>query len=180
MELILLAKQAHNLKKTHNSWNQVYVQDINHWKIKYTTCKICTIVLIEKKICSEKQRENLWIKQPVRLPLNLPRTCRDFAFRKTASNSKPTACIDICGSSWFWERLFWCSLFLERASLILGVTAPISIPSKTCKAATKFPFWYSYLPSRALASCELQTYFSLKKNRSHNHEFKTRNTHRKS
>lgn len=31
------------------------------------------------------------------IPLYLPSACNDFAFRKTASNSKLTACIDIGG-----------------------------------------------------------------------------------
>lgn len=117
----------------------------------------------------EKNKTRLWIIQPVGIPLNLSRTCKDFAFRNTASNSKPTECIDICGSAWFWECLLRRSLLRERAILILGVTTPISIPSKTCKAATIFPFWYSYLPSRALASCTLQTYFSLNNNNNSNH-----------
>lgn len=62
------------------------------------------------------------------------------------------ACIDIDGAASLCENLLGRSTLSERVRLIFGVTAAISMPSNTCNAASTFPFWYSYLPSSALAS----------------------------
>lgn len=97
----------------------------------------------------------IWAKRKVKVPLNLRRACKDFDLIKNASKSKPTARIDIGGAAKFWELLLRRSLPLERVALILGTTVDTSIPSNTCKAASIFPFWYSYLPSNALASWNL-------------------------
>lgn len=97
-----------------------------------------------------------------KVPLNLPRCCSDFAFRKTDSKSKLTAWTDIGGVAKFCECRLRCAPFLERLIFILGIIEPISIPSNTCKAASMFPFWYSILPSNALASCKMHTFSSKK------------------
>ena len=88
----------------------------------------------------------------------LPRAWNDFDLRKIASKIKLTTCIDNDGVSIFWKLLLRRSPpLLESVDLILGATIDISIPSNTCKAASTFPFWYSYLPNNALASCKLWT-----------------------
>ena len=91
------------------------------------------------------------------IPLYLPRDCKDFALSSMASNNRVTVCIDMGGLGSPWERLFGRSLILARVSFILGVTEITSIPSNTCKAASMFPFWYSYFPNKALASCKVHS-----------------------
>lgn len=85
-------------------------------------------------------------------PWNLPRACNDLALRKTASRIKVTACIDIGGWASLCERRLLGSDLLDMETLILGTTVAISIPSNTWSAASTLPFWYSSLPSKALAS----------------------------
>lgn len=85
-------------------------------------------------------------------PLNLPRACNDFALRKIASKSKLTAWIDMGGEASLCEWRLGSSDLLAIEILILEVTAAMSIPSNTWRAASTFPFWYSSRPNKALAS----------------------------
>lgn len=65
------------------------------------------------------------------IPPNLPRRCNDLALSKTASRSKLTACIDMGGAASLCERRLLDSHLLEMETFILGITAPMSIPSNT-------------------------------------------------
>lgn len=85
-------------------------------------------------------------------PLKLPRACNDLVLRKIASKSKLTACIDMSGAASLCEWRLAISDLLAMAILILEVTAAMSIPSNTWRAASTFPFWYSSRPNKALAS----------------------------
>lgn len=107
-----------------------------------------------KNIMLSYKKMSKWSEE---IPLYLPRDCNDFALSSMASNNRVTVCIDIGGLGSPWERLFGRSLILARVSFILGVTEITSIPSNTCKAASMFPFWYSYFPNKALASCKVHS-----------------------
>jgi len=78
-----------------------------------------------------------------------------------ASRSKLTECIDICMSIPFTcedflleERGGVLGLILSAIALVIrGLRLLISIPWRTCNAASKFPLWCSSLPNNARASC---------------------------
>lgn len=133
--------------------------------------KVSIIAACKKNMFNQtKQQCSLWktLKQDsdymkVVIPVYCFISSKDLALSKIASRSRLTECIDIkLGSTVPALDRGFLSLFLSAIALIiLGVKVLMSIPWSTCRAASKFPLWYSSLPNNALASLK----FIIKKSR---------------